>query len=162
MIEPGHRGLVFDRHQGLSHEVLTPGYHALSSSERIEDFDVTYTTSREAIHVMTSEGLEVDVSAAIIHRPIIAELYELETEVGRGYYINVVEPELRSAARHVAAHHGVLDFVNDTTKIEDEIEAELRRRIAGKHVEISSVTFQTVKVAPELVAAMRNHALHPN
>jgi hypothetical protein len=35
------------------------------------------------------------------------------------------------------------------------VEAELRRRIAGKHIEISSVTIEDVAYAPEIASAVR-------
>ncbi len=41
-------------------------------------------------------------------------------------------------------------------RIEDEIEAEVRRRITGKHVEISSVTMEELNYAPEIANAVRS------
>jgi hypothetical protein len=40
-------------------------------------------------------------------------------------------------------------------QIEDEMEAEVRARIKGKHVEISSVTMERIDYAPEIAAAVR-------
>src|SRR5208283_3042579 len=47
-VDPGHRGLYFDVRHGLQHEVLTPGRHWTGPFDRIEDFDVTYST-KEAL-----------------------------------------------------------------------------------------------------------------
>ena len=156
VIEPGHRGLLFDPHNGgLHHEVLTPGYYRMGLSGRIEDFDVTYSTRRETLHAITAEGLQVDVGASVIYRPIITELYQLATEIGAGYYDEVVGPEFRSTARACLARHSYAELPGLGEKLEDEIERDLRTRIAGKHVEVSAVTFEAVQIPPELAAAVR-------
>jgi len=155
-IEPGHRGLLFDpRNGGLSHEVLSPGYHGVGMHGRIDDFDVTYSTQSEEIHTASSEGLALDLKIAIRYRPIVEELYELDTEVGPNYYNEVIGPEFRSAARGVMARHSYMDLQKQNEKIEDEIEADLRRRTDKKHVEITAITLERIDYAPEINAAVR-------
>jgi regulator of protease activity HflC (stomatin/prohibitin superfamily) len=155
-IEPGHRGLYFDaRHGGLRHDVLQPGWHRVGVFSRVDDFDVTYSTRKEEIHTVSSEGLTMDLKVALIFRPIISELYDLDVEIGPEYYDEVVGPEFRTATRGVFARHSYLEVQKNNEKIEDEVEAEVRRRIAGKHVEISSVTLEEVSYAPEIANAVR-------
>jgi regulator of protease activity HflC (stomatin/prohibitin superfamily) len=157
MIEPGHRGLRFDPGRGgLQHEVLGPGYYRVGLSGHIEDFDITYSTRKEALPAITSEGLAIDVSVAIIFRPIVSELYELDAEIGRNYYDEVVGPEARSAARGVFAGHSYTDLAKTSEKLEDEIEREIRARIAHRHVEVSAVVVESIKLPPEVVAAVRD------
>ena len=156
-IEPGHRGLLFEpRSGGLSHEVLSPGYHSTSSRGRVDDFDVTYSTKTEAIHALSSEGLGVDLRVAVRYRPIVSELYELDTEVGQNYYDEVIGPEFRSASRGVLAHHSYVDLTKANEKVEDEIETDLRRRTQGRHLEITAVTLEQIEYAPEIAAAVRS------
>ncbi len=161
-IEPGHRGLLFaPRDGGLKREVLQPGYYKLGwcflgcTSNRIDDFDVTYSTREERLPVRSREGLEVQVQTSIIYRPIISELYQLDTEIGRNYYPEVIGPEFRSVCRGVFARHSYTDLMRSTDAFEDEIEAELRRRTAGRHVEIASVTLEQATFAPEIAEAVR-------
>ena len=100
VIEPGHRGLMFDPHEGgLHHEVLEPGYHRVSASARVDDFPVIYDSRKEVLHVLTVEGISIDVQVEVVFRPIIAELYELDSEIGPKYYDEVVGPEFRAASR---------------------------------------------------------------
>jgi regulator of protease activity HflC (stomatin/prohibitin superfamily) len=156
IVEPGHRALLFDpRDKGLHHEVLGPGHYWVGAYGRLEDFDVTYSTHKEAIHTTSSEGLTLDIRLAVIYRPVVAELYELDTEIGLNFYDEVVGPELRSASRGVFAHHSYTELSAKNEKIEDEIEGDLRRRIKGKHVEISSITMESIEYAPEIAAADR-------
>jgi prohibitin 1 len=154
LIEPGHRGLLFDPKQGLGREVLQPGAYRIPASGRLDDFDVMYARRVEPLTVMTSEGLKVDVRADVLFRPIISELYFLDTEIGPAYYDEVVGPEFRAAARQRFAATGVLDVVRKGTRLEDEIESDLRMRIKGKHIEVAAVTLESVKLPPEIEAAV--------
>lgn len=156
IIEPGHRGLFFDAHSGgLRHEVLGPGFYKLGTTARVDDFDVTYSTRQEELHVVAAEGLAMDLHVAVIFRPIVSELYELDTEIGPNYYDEVIGPEFRSAARGVLARHSYAELSKQNEKVEDEIEVDLRRRVAGKHVEVTSVTLEGVTYAPEIAEAVR-------
>jgi regulator of protease activity HflC (stomatin/prohibitin superfamily) len=156
IVEPGHRALLFSpQDKGLHHEVLGPGRYPLGTGGRLEDFDVTYSTRKETIRTNSSEGLQLDLKFAVIFRPVVSELYELDTEIGLNYYDEVVGPEFRSAARGVFARHSYAELQKQNEKIEDEIEGDLRRRINGKHVEIASITMEAVEYAPEIAAAVR-------
>ncbi len=161
-IEPGHRGLFFAPHEGgLRREVLQPGVHKLGAcfiactSNRVDDFDVTYTAKKETLQVHSVEGLELDVVVSVIYRPIISELYELDTEIGPGYYEEVIGPEFRSAGRGVFARRSYVDLERNDRSVEDELENEVRRRTVGKHVEIASVTLERITYAPEIAEAIR-------
>jgi regulator of protease activity HflC (stomatin/prohibitin superfamily) len=155
-VEPGHRGLYFDVKRGLQHEVLTPGRHWTGLFDRIEDFDVTYSTRNEEVRTTSSEGLQLDLRLAVIYRPIVTELYELDTEIGTDYYREVIGPEFRSAARGVFARHSYMELLRKNEQIEDEIEVDLRRRTTGKRVEIASVTLEAIQYAPEIARAVQD------
>jgi regulator of protease activity HflC (stomatin/prohibitin superfamily) len=155
-VEPGHRGLYFDVRRGLQHEVLTPGLHWTGFFDRIEDFDVTYSTRNEEVRTTSAEGLQLDLRLAVIYRPVISELYELDTEIGTEYYKEVIGPEFRSAARGVFARHSYLELLRKNEQIENEIENDLRRRTAGKRVEIASVTLEGIQYAPEIARAVQD------
>ncbi len=162
LVEPGHRGLLFDPRQGgLKHEILAPGYYTLdvcavaARCNRIDDFDISYQTKKEEIATNSQEGLPMALKVAVIYRPIISELYEMDTEIGPNYYDEVIGPEFRSAARGVFARHGYAELQRNNDKIEDEIEEMLRRRTKGKHVEIASVTMESITYAPEIAQAVQ-------
>jgi prohibitin 2 len=162
LVEPGHRGLYFAPNGGgLRREVLQPGKYHLGwcflycTSNRIDDFDVTYSTRTEEVHTKSVEGLELSLQLSIIYRPIVSELYQLDTEIGSNYYDEVVGPEFRSACRGIFARHSYADLQKTTEAVEDEIEAEVRRRTAGKHIEINSITLESINYAPEIADKIR-------
>jgi regulator of protease activity HflC (stomatin/prohibitin superfamily) len=161
VVDPGHMGIIFDPMHGVRHDPVGPGYYRLSNScremkcPRMDDFDITFSTKKEDINTTSQEGLGLQMHLAIIYRPVATELYELDTEVGPLYYDEVIGPEFRSAARGVLARHSYQELMSKNRQIEDEIEGEVRQRIKGKHVEVSSVTMERIDYAPEIAQAVR-------
>ena len=167
-IQPGHRALFFDpKNGGIQHEVLQPGWYRTAcpfwepsnKCPRVDDFDVTYTTTKEELHTLSSEGLPLDLKIAVAYRPIVAELYLLDTEIGPTYFDEVIGPEFRSAAIGVFAHTSYQDLQRKNGAIEDEIERALRQRLAGKHIEVSSVLIQKVTYAPEILRSEQDRVV---
>lgn len=160
-IQTGHKGLRFDPKEssGTQREILPEGRYLLGhlcafhACGKIIDFDVTYTTSHEEIRPTSKDNLTFEVELTIIYKPIVAELYELATEVSTSdYYHEVVAPEFRSAASRVFARHVWSELGAEREKIENEIEADVQRRVQGRHVAISSITIEFT-LPPEIRAA---------
>ncbi|HEY3356619.1 MAG TPA: prohibitin family protein [Polyangia bacterium] len=154
-VQTGHRGLLFTPGQGLHRQILAEGRHWVGVFGHVEDFDVTYSTKTEEIHTTSTEGLPLQLRIAVSFRPVVSELYQLATEEGLNYYDEVVGPEFRSAARGVFAGHSYLELLRRNEQIEDEIESHLRRRTAGKHIEIRSVTLESILYAPAIGRAVQ-------
>jgi regulator of protease activity HflC (stomatin/prohibitin superfamily) len=161
-IEPGHRGLYFaPADGGLKREVLMPGRYKLGwcflycTPNRIDDFDVTYSTKSEEIDTKSAEGLDLHLKLSVIYKPIESEIYQLDTEIGPTYYEEVIGPEFRSACRGVFARHSYTELQKKNEQLENEVESEVRRRTAGKHIDVSSVTLESVTYAPEIAEKIR-------
>ena len=168
LVQPGHRAVYFDpTNGGIQHEVLQPGWYRTacnfwtseSKCPRVDDFDVTYSTSKELLHTLSAEGLALELTIAVSYRPIVQELYLLDTEIGRNYFDEVIGPEFRSAAIGVFARTSYMDLQKKNGSIEDEVEKELRQRLKGKHIEISSVLIEKVTYAPEILQAERERVV---
>lgn len=162
LIQPGHRGLFFDpANGGIQHEVLQPGWYRTAcplwtpdkKCPRVDDFDVTYSTAKETIRTLSDEKLPIDLHIALKYRPIVSELYLLDTEIGPNYFDEVIGPELRSAAIGVLAKTSYTELQRQNGKIEDDIEKELRHRLQGKHIEVASVLIEKIQYSPEILQA---------
>ena len=79
----------------------------------------------------------------------------LDTEIGTNYFGEVVGPEFHSAAIGVFAHTSYQDLQKKNGAIEDEIEKELRKRLRGRHVEISSVLIEHVNYDPRIMESLQ-------
>jgi len=117
-IQPGHRGVVVAGES--TREVLAPGHYRLGASQRVDDFDVTYAQHTTSLRALSSEALPVTVEVSVIYRPIISELYGLDTEIGASYYDKVIAPELRASALACLARHSFLDLPKLGTTLGDE------------------------------------------
>lgn len=168
LVQPGHRGLYFDPvNGGIQHEVLQPGWYRTAcpfwtpdaKCPRVDDFDVTYSTSKEQLHTISAEGLPLELHTALKYRPIVSELYLLDTEVGPNYFEEVIGPELRSATIGVMAKTSYQDLQKNNREIEDSIEKELRDRLKGKHIEISSVLIEKIVYAPEILQSQKERVV---
>jgi regulator of protease activity HflC (stomatin/prohibitin superfamily) len=164
LVEPGHRALLFDpANGGIQHEVLQPGWYRTACGvftpankcPRVDDFDVTFSTAKEDVHSLSLEGLPLDLHIAVVYRPIVSELYLLDTEIGTNYFGEVVGPEFHSAAIGVFAHTSYQDLQKKNGAIEDEIEKELRKRLRGRHVEVSSVLIEKVNYDPRIMESLQ-------
>jgi hypothetical protein len=167
-IQPGHRALYFDpSNGGIQHEVLQPGWKGLAcpfwvpsgKCPRVDDFDVTYQTSKEELHVLSKEGLPLDAHIAVSYRPIVAELYLLDTEIGPNYFDEVIGPEFRSAAIGVFSNESYADLQRSNGVIEDKMEKALRERLKGKHIEVSSVLIEKVQYDPKIMESQRQRVV---
>jgi regulator of protease activity HflC (stomatin/prohibitin superfamily) len=161
-VQPGHRGLYFAPSDGgLRREVLMPGTYKLGwcflfcTPNRVDDFDVTYSTKTEEIDTKSAEGLDLHLRLSVIYKPIESEIYQLDTEIGPAYYEEVIGPEFRSACRGVFARHSYTELQKKNEQLENEVESEVRRRTAGKHIDVSSVTLENVTYAPEIAEKIR-------
>jgi len=164
LVEPGHRALLFDPgNGGIQHEVLQPGWYRTACGmftpankcPRVDDFDVTFSTAKEEVRTLSMEGLPLDLHIAVVYRPIVSELYLLDTEIGTNYFDEVVGPEFRSAAIGVFARNSYQDLQKKNGAIEDEIEKELRARLRGRHVEVSSVLIEKVNYDPRIMESLQ-------
>ena len=167
-IQPGHRALYFDPgNGGIQHEVLQPGWKRLAcpfwvpdtKCPRIDDFDVTYQTAKEEMHVLSKEGLPLDAHVTVSYRPIVSELYLLDTDIGPGYFAAVIGPEFRSAAIGVFSRESYADLQRSNGAIEDKMEKALRERLKGKHIEISSVLLVRVNYDPKILESQRERVV---
>jgi regulator of protease activity HflC (stomatin/prohibitin superfamily) len=168
LVQPGHRALLFDPgNGGIQHEVLQPGWYRLAcpfwtpdgKCPRVDDFDVTYSTSKETLHALSKEGLPLTLNLAVSYRPIVSELYLLDTEIGPNYFDEIIGPEFHSAAIGVFKDTSYQDLQAKNGAIEDKIEKELRQRLRGKHIEVSSVLIEHVDYDPNILDAQRKRVV---
>jgi regulator of protease activity HflC (stomatin/prohibitin superfamily) len=148
-VEPGHRALVFapDR-GGLQHEVLSPGVYSVHGGTRLEDFDVTFARRELPVRATTRDGTPLQADLTVVYRPVLAELYQLETEEGPHYYERVIAPELLEAARGVLEHSSKDEDLAHVASLDSSLQQAARRATAGRHVEIAQVVVDRIEIAP--------------
>jgi regulator of protease activity HflC (stomatin/prohibitin superfamily) len=114
-------------------------------------YDTRVHEMKEALAVISSNGLTMQVDASIRYRPKIEELYELQTTIGPDYDQKVIGPVVRSEARKVFGRYQPEEiYSTKREEIERQIYDEVTRALAGKHVIVEAVLVRDVEL-PETI-----------
>ncbi len=152
VVESGHRGIVFKSlGGGTSKEVLGEGLHLMPIWNSVIPYDTRVHEMKEALIVISSNGLTMQVDASIRYRPKAEELFELQTTVGEDYAQKVIGPVVRSEARKVFGRYQPEEiYSTKREQIEAQIYDEVLRALEGKHVIVEAILVRDVGL-PETI-----------
>jgi regulator of protease activity HflC (stomatin/prohibitin superfamily) len=151
-VPSGNRGIVFKSlGGGTSKEVLLEGMHVMPIWNDVITYDTRVHEMKETLSVLSSNGLAIQVDASVRYRPVIEELFELQTQIGPDYDQKVVGPVVRSEARKVFGRYQPEEiYSTKREEIERQIYDEVTRALAGKHVIVEAVLVRDVEL-PEAI-----------
>jgi regulator of protease activity HflC (stomatin/prohibitin superfamily) len=151
-VDSGHRGIVFKTlGGGTSKEVLGEGMHFIPIWNHVIQYDTRVHEMKEQLTVLSSNGLTIKVDTSVRYRPEVAELFELQTQIGPDYDQKVVGPIVRSEARKVFGRYQPEEIYSTRREeIERQIYEEVTRALAGKHVVVEAVLVRDVDL-PEAI-----------
>jgi prohibitin 1 len=152
VIESGHRGLVFKTlGGGTSRTMLSEGMHVMPIWNGVIPYDLRVHELKEALSVLSNNGLAIRVDASVRYRPKPDEIYELQTQIGPNYAEIMVAPVVRSEARKVFGRYAPEEIYSTRREeIERQIYDEVLRALEGKHVVVEAVLVRDVEL-PESI-----------
>ncbi len=153
-IPEGKVGLYVYAGKGLDKEVLHEGLYWHMPWNHIIEFPAQWNEYEERMHVLTQDDVHLDVQAGIAIRPNIAELYQLQQDLGIRYYDTIVQSAFFTATRTVFAHYNMVDIPENSEKIEAEIREHVDGRIAHHHLELGRIALQHIDYPPVVQAAI--------
>jgi regulator of protease activity HflC (stomatin/prohibitin superfamily) len=155
-VDSGHRGIVFKTlGGGTSREVLGEGMHVIPIWNYVIQYDTRVHEMKETLNVLSSNGLPIKVDASVRYRPEVAELFELQTQVGPDYDQKLVAPIVRSEARKVFGRYQPEEiYSTKREEIERQIYDEVTRALAGKHVVVEAVLVRDVDLPDAIKSAI--------
>ena len=115
-------------------------------------YSVQWQTFTEDVSVLTKDELHIPLTVSVTLRPIQEEIAQLELEVGKDYYKNVVRPEFVSLTRNIFAGYDYKVVSPKSPEIEKAIYEQLVAKIEGKHLEIDNITIDHIKY-PQVVTS---------
>jgi regulator of protease activity HflC (stomatin/prohibitin superfamily) len=153
-VDSGHRGIVFKPLAGgTSKEVLQEGMHVIPIWNSVIAYDTRVHEMKEALSVLSSNGLPLRVDASVRYRPNTGELFELQTQIGPDYDQKLVAPIVRSEGRKVFGRYQPEEiYSTKREEIERQIYEEVTKALQGKHVIVEAVLVRDV----ELPDAIKN------
>ncbi len=151
-VDSGHRGIVFKTlGGGTSQEVLGEGMHVMPVWNSVITYDTRVHEMKEQLAVISSNGLTLRVDASIRFRPIVEELFLLQTTIGQDYDSKLIAPVIRSEARKVFGRYQPEEiYSTKREQIEQQIYDEVKKALEGKHVIVEAVLIRDV-ILPEAI-----------
>ena len=153
-VPEGKVGLFVYAGKGLDNEVLREGLYWHLPWNHIVLFPSQWNEYEEQMHVLTADDVHLDVQAGVAIRPNVAELYQLQQDLGIRYYDTIVQSAFFTATRTVLAHYNMVDIPENSEKIENEIREHVAQRIVGHHLELGRVALQHIDYPPSVQAAI--------
>lgn len=154
VVQPGSHGMKWSPYgSGLkTDKIYSHGVVWHWPWNNVVDYSVQWQNYQETVAILTDDELHVNVTVSVTLRPILAELPDLELEVGKNYYENVVRPEFFSMARNVFSFYKYSVISPKSPEIEAEIYKRLVENTKGKHLEFDNVTIDHI-VYPKVVTS---------
>jgi regulator of protease activity HflC (stomatin/prohibitin superfamily) len=151
-VESGHRAIVFKTlGGGTSKETLGEGMHFIPIWNSVIPYDTRVHEMKEQLVVLSSNGLTLRVDASVRYRPVVEELFLLQTQIGPDYAGKVVAPIVRSEARKVFGRYQPEEIYSTRREeIERQIYTEVTKALEGKHVIVEAVLVRDVDL-PETI-----------
>lgn len=138
---------------GTSKEPLGEGFHIVSPFSDIYTYDLREQEHQESLDVLANNGLSIILDTSILFKPVPAELYFLQTEIGPDYYRILLGPLLRSGARKVVGRYTPEEiYSTKREEIEREIFDEVSRKLQKKHIGVDGILIRDVHL-PKIVQA---------
>jgi regulator of protease activity HflC (stomatin/prohibitin superfamily) len=156
VVDSGHRGIVFKTlGGGTSNEILGEGMHFMPVWNNVIVYDTRVHEMKEALNVLSSNGLAMKVEASVRFRPKVEELFELQTRVGQNYDDKLVAPIVRSEARKVFGRYSPEEiYSTKREEIEQQIYAEVTKALDGKHIVVEAVLVRDVDLPASIKEAI--------
>lgn len=154
-VDSGRGAVLWTLFGGTQEEVFGEGVHLIAPWNRFTRYDVRTQDQKEVLHILSANGLSVNIEASIRFHPLREELARLHAEIGPDYYDVVVAPVLRSEARKVGGRYSPEEiYASKREVVEHEILEVVRAAMAGKHVELEAILIRDVDLPENIKRAI--------
>ncbi|MDX1531010.1 MAG: prohibitin family protein [Rhodothermales bacterium] len=153
-IGSGERGVKYSYFSGTElNASYGEGLHVFMPWESMIEYDVRVKSETEEVTALSSNGASIGMELTVRYRPDRQRLPELHQTYGRDYYVQLLQPVVRSAAREVVGRYTPEDLYSTRR---DELEGRIAEQVVegvgvgGEFLEVEAVLIRDV-VLPEQV-----------
>jgi regulator of protease activity HflC (stomatin/prohibitin superfamily) len=156
-IESGHAGVLFRRFGGGTETryVLDEGLQVIAPWNKLTVYDVRVQQIEHAFHVLSSNGLSLEVTLSIRYHPRVQLLGILHREVGPDYMDKIVVPEVQALAREVFGRYSPEEIYTTKRSLIEQTMQGAIRNIAEKYVELDDLLIKSITLPPMIQAAIQ-------
>lgn len=159
LIPAGHAGVLYrPLHGGTFMQGNIPeGLAVISPINSITIYNLRLQEREEAVAVLSSNGLTIDVSVSFRFAPVRDELPRLHVLIGPDYDKKVVIPTVISSVREVVGKYLPEElYTTHRNTVQEEMNRDIRERLAGKHVYFEAILIRNIRLPQLINTAIEN------
>ncbi len=171
IIDPGEKAVIFNKATGNLRVTPNEGFYFLVPLvEQATVYDMkarAYTMSiaqlegevrgDDSLQALTADGQTVLLDISVRFHPDGANLDKLHRALGVDFVNKVIRPQVRSTVRMIVAEYPVLDvYSGQRTRIQAEIDQQLRASFQKNHIALEEVLLRNVQFSKEFQQAIEN------
>lgn len=101
LIPSGHRGVMFRTFTGgtVKDRIWGEGFHIIPPWDTVTVYETRLQERTLEFHVLSKEGLRIDIIASVRFHPLQERLGDLHTDIGPLYFERLIQPEIESHLR---------------------------------------------------------------
>lgn len=150
-IRSGEAGVLYRFFTGTEMDTIYgEGVHIIWPFNRMHIYNVRLQTQERAYHLLTKEGLPVDLNVAIRYRPDLRMLPLLHVQVGEDYLEKVVFPETEAVLRRAVGQYGPEEVYTSKRGFLESIVVGSLTNVEDRYVLVDDVLVRSVEL-PQMV-----------
>ncbi|WP_340073776.1 prohibitin family protein [Leptobacterium sp. I13] len=134
---------------------LNEGFHLVAPWNKVFVYEVRQQELSEAMQVLSSNGLEIQLDATAWYQPSYKDLGKLHREKGEKYVERIIRPAIRSAARSVVGRYTPEQlYSTKRDAIQEEIQEETKNILKGQYVQLNEILVRDVTLPSTIKEAI--------
>jgi len=171
-IPAGNVAVIYDRGKGVLENEIPEGLHfkiplwqtATIMNTRLQTYTMSIATGEgvkygsDAIEALTKDGQIVNIDVSVQFRISSEDASDLYQKIGLDYREKVIRPQVRSIVREVITGYESKSLfkIESRKKAEEQIETQLKNRLANKYITLDSILLRNVRFSDEYIKAIED------
>jgi regulator of protease activity HflC (stomatin/prohibitin superfamily) len=154
-IEAGHEGILYTMTGGTQQDIYPEGWHLRAPWNSMISYSIRTQDKEETLHILTKNGLPIDLQASVRFRVIPNEVPMLHKSIGPDYHEVIIAPVVRSEARKIGGRYLAEEIYSTKRElVEKEIFEEITKAVQGRHILIEAILIRNVVLPEGIVKAI--------
>lgn len=152
-VPAGHTGVV-TTFGSVEEYTLEAGLHFKAPWQQVVKMDNRVQKNTLDMSCFSSDIQEVTLSYTVNYQIKKSDAQTIYRTIGESYYDTVVEPCISECVKTVTAKYSAESLVADRSKMAEEIEAELREKLAVYNIELVGTSIENMDFTDAFEAAV--------
>jgi len=156
-VESGEAGVLYKRFGGgtITDKVFAEGLYLLYPWDRLYVYNMRVQQAGHKFHVLTKNGLKVQLSISVRYYPEYNLLGVLHQKVGPDYVNEIVIPEIESVLRLIVGQLDAEEIYTTKTGLIDQAINEAIEQISRRFIKVDDVIIKEVELPDSVADSIR-------